>query len=88
MFFLGYDMSGESYKFEGEHYKAEPEAFEFGREWTKVAEKLWAEGKWKPHPQRTGPNGLMGVLDGLNVMRQGLVSGQKLVYRVDDTPWP
>lgn len=66
VFFLGYDMSGESDKFEGEQYKAKPEAFEFGRRWTGVVEKLWSEGKWQPHTQRVGPNGLLGVLDGLN----------------------
>lgn len=88
VFFLGYDMSGESYKFEGEEYEAKPEAFDFGRKWASVAETLWYQGKWKPHPQQIGANGLAGALDGLNEMRQGLVSGQKLVYRVDGTPWP
>lgn len=87
-FFLGYDMSGELYKFEGEIYPARPEAFDFGRTWYPAAEKLWAEGKWKPHPQRVGAGGLLGAIDGMQEMRQGLVSGQKLVYLVDDTAWP
>ncbi|KAJ4388762.1 hypothetical protein N0V93_006222 [Gnomoniopsis smithogilvyi] len=88
IFFLGYDMSGELYKFEGEVYPARPEAFEFGRRWYSVAEKLWAEGKWKPHPQRIGAGGLLGAVDGMMEMRQGLVSGQKLVYLVNETTWP
>lgn len=87
-FFLGYDMSGESYKFEGISYEAKPEALAFGREWYETAEKLWVEGKWEPHPQRMGAGGLLGLLDGMQEMREGLVSGQKLVYRVDDTAWP
>lgn len=88
VFFLGYDISGELYKFEGEIYPARPEALEFGRRWSGVAEKLWAEGKWKPHPQRIGTGGLLGALDGMQEMREGLVSGEKMVYRVDDTIWP
>ncbi|KAF3760258.1 putative zinc-binding oxidoreductase ToxD [Cryphonectria parasitica EP155] len=88
VFFLGYDMGGDTYKFEGETYEARPEAFEFARRWLETAEKLWAAGKWKAHPQRVGEGGLLGLLDGMQQMREGLVSGEKLVYRVDDTKWP
>lgn len=88
IYFLGYDMSGEAYIFEGHSFPANPEAFEFGRKWLKIAEELWASGKWQTHRQKVGQNGLLGVLDGMQVMRQGLVSGEKLVYRVDDTEWP
>lgn len=85
IFFLGYDMSGELYKYEGEIYPAKLETFQFARKWYTVAEKLWAEGKWKPHPQRVGQGGLVGVMDGMQEMREGRVSGQKLVYLVDDS---
>lgn len=88
IFFLGYDMSGEAYIFEGESYPAKPEALEFGRRWYAVAEELWASGKWRNHRQKVGEDGLMGVLDGMEKMRQGLVSGEKLVYLVDETAWP
>lgn len=47
-----------------------------------MAEKLFAQGKLKPHPQMVGDGGLKGVFDGLQKMREGKVSGQKLVYRV------
>ena len=87
-FFLGYSLSGESYIFEGEGYDAEPEDFVFGSKFTGIAEKLWAEGRWKPHPQRVGPWGLLGCIDGMKEMREGKVSGEKLVYRVDETEWP
>lgn len=76
IFFLEYDMSGELYKFEGTTYEARPEALAFGRESYKTAERLWAEGKWEPHPQRVGSGVLLGVLDGMQEMREGLVSGQ------------
>ncbi|KAJ0120960.1 hypothetical protein J7T55_015699 [Diaporthe amygdali] len=88
VFFLGYDMSGEAYIFEGDSYPAKPDAFEFGRTWYSIAEKLWASGKWQNHRQNVGEKGLLGVLDGMQLMRQGLVSGEKLVYRVEETEWP
>ncbi|KAG8163099.1 hypothetical protein KVR01_007577 [Diaporthe batatas] len=88
VYFLGYDMSGEAYIFERESYPARPDALEFGRKWYSLAEELWAGGKWQNHRQKVGDNGLLGVIDGMEKMRQGLVSGEKLVYRVDDTEWP
>lgn len=81
-------MSGEAYIFEGDSYPANPEALAFGRKWYSVAEQLWASGSWQNHRQKVGENGLLGVLDGMQMMRQGLVSGEKLVYRVDETQWP
>jgi hypothetical protein len=87
-FFLGYGMSGESYIFEKEFYEARPDMFEFAAKFAEVAEKLWAEGKWRAHPQRIEPHGLLGVSDGLQQGRDGKISGEKIVYRVDDTEWP
>ncbi len=87
-FFLGYSMSGESYIFEGESYEARPGDFAFAREWYSIAEKLWMEGKWQTHPQRVGSGGLLGAIDGMQELREGKVSGEKLVYRVEDTKWP
>ena len=87
-FFLGYSMSGEEYIFESEIYPARQEDFDFARQWYGIAERLWAEERWVPHPQRVEPGGLLGVDDGLQRMREGKVSGEKLVYRVDETHWP
>ncbi|KAK5695785.1 hypothetical protein LTR97_008205 [Elasticomyces elasticus] len=89
IFFLGYDITGESYKFEGESYPAKPELFEWTKKFTTLAEKLWAEGKWQPHPQSVREGGLLGAVEGMNLMREGKgPSGEKWVYRVDDTKWP
>jgi hypothetical protein len=87
-FFLGYSMSGEAYIFEGEHMEAQPEDFVSGSRFYRIAESLWAQGKWTPHPQRVEEGGLLGINDGLQQMRELKVSGEKLVYRVDDTVWP
>lgn len=87
-FFLAYDVSGESYKFEGDVYASNPEAFEFASKFTPIAEQLWAEGAWRAHPQRVDGDGLLGALAGMQEMREGKVSGVKLVYRIDETQWP
>ena len=87
-FFLGYSLSGEEYIFEGETYPAVPEDYVHGVKFVSIAERLWAEGKWKPHPQRIESGGLSGISDGLQQMREGKYSGEKLVYRVDETKWP
>lgn len=87
-FFLAYDVSGEEYIFESEKFPANPAAYEFAKEFVPVAEKVWAEGLIKPHPLQIGAGGFVGALDGLQTMREGKYSGQKLVYRVDETSWP
>jgi hypothetical protein len=38
------------------------------------------------HPPKVGKDGLQGVLDGLVQLKEGKVTGVKLVYRVDETP--
>lgn len=81
-------MSGEAYIFEGDHYEARPEDFAFARVWYGLAERLWGERKWKPHPQRLNEGGLLGAITGMQEMREGRVSGEKLVYRIDETVWP
>lgn len=86
-FFLGYSMSGEEYIFERGTYPASPGDFEFGVKFASVAEELWAQGKWKPHPQRLEKAGLSGIPHGLQQMREGKYSGEKLVYRVEETTW-
>jgi NADPH:quinone reductase-like Zn-dependent oxidoreductase len=50
-----------------------------------LAQDLLAQGKFRPHQVRVGNGGLHGVLEGLDLLRAGKVSGRKLVYRVSDT---
>lgn len=87
-FFLGYDVSGEEYIFEGESFPAQPDALAYARAFVPVAERLWAEGKWRPHPLRLEKGGLNGVLHGLQILREGKYSAEKLAYRVAETQWP
>lgn len=87
-FFLGYSLSGEDYIFESEYYKGVPEMYHFGVEAISLIEKLWSQGKWIAHPQSLCEGGLDGVLNGMQEMKDGRVSGVKLVYRISDTVWP
>ncbi len=88
IFFLVYSVSGEAYIFEGEAFPAAPQDYEFAKKWYPIAEKLWAEGKWKPHPQQIELGGLGGLVEGMMRMKEGKVRGVKLVYRVEETVWP
>lgn len=50
-----------------------------------IAEGILSEGKIKAHPVSVRDGGLAGVFEGLQEMREGRVSGEKLVYRIADT---
>lgn len=78
---LMYTMFGEHFKKYGGDFPASVDDYEFAKKWTSLAEKLIAEGKIKPQPKRVG-TGLEGILDGLEELKAGKVSGEKLVYRI------
>ncbi|RMZ76257.1 hypothetical protein DV737_g4876, partial [Chaetothyriales sp. CBS 132003] len=81
-----YTIFNEPYSKGGLDTPAIPEDFEFATKFIDITERLIKDGKLKTHPEKIGPNGLQGALDGLKDMQQDKVSGQKLVYRVDETP--
>ena len=88
IYFLAYSASGEPYIFENERYEADSEYFEHAMRFAEEANKLWAQGKWESHPRSEQNGGLTGALEGMAVMRAGRYSGEKLVYRIDETKWP
>jgi len=47
---------------------------------------LLAEGKLKPHPFEVVPNGLDGIIGGVQALYERKVSAKKLVARIADTP--
>lgn len=59
--------------------------FEFAKMWWGLCEGLLRDGKVVPHRARLEGRGLSGVLDGLQLLREGKISGEKLVYRVNET---
>ena len=79
---LAYSAFGEPWTYEKKLFDAVPEDFEFKKEFVKMAEKLFADGLVRP-PRvylNRGGSGLPGILRGLEEIREGRVSGGKLVY--------
>ncbi|MCJ1252152.1 hypothetical protein MMC30_009390 [Trapelia coarctata] len=85
---LAYSSLGEDFKIgeKGQEMPGKNEDLEFASKFWSIAEELLSEGKVKPHPVDLRPGGLKGVLEGLDEMRKGKVSGKKLVYRIEETP--
>ncbi|KAM0547475.1 hypothetical protein ACHAPJ_010348 [Fusarium lateritium] len=79
---LAYSAFGNPYVYEKKYFDVVPGEFEFQKKFIVLAEKLFAEGLVKA-PRvflNRGGNGLEGVLHGLEEVRDGKVSGGKLVY--------
>ncbi|KAI0047241.1 dehydrogenase [Auriscalpium vulgare] len=82
---FAFDNLGKSYDLPRKHV-ATPEANERVYGHAKLLEQLIADGKLKPNPVNVIPGGLAGVSDGFQYMLEGKVSGQKITYRIADTP--
>lgn len=78
---LAYNVFGEDFKKWGP-FPAKQQDYEFGKMFWEMSRGLLAEGKVKAARQdvNRGGKGLEGVLKGLQEMREGKVSGVKLVY--------
>ncbi|KAI1808887.1 putative zinc-binding oxidoreductase ToxD [Daldinia bambusicola] len=79
---LAYTMTGEAFTKLGHEFPANPADLEFGVKFWKLAEQLLAQGKVKPHPADVREGGLDRILEGLDDLRQGRVSGKKIVYKI------
>lgn len=58
------------------------EAFAFGKAHVRTVERLLQGGEIRALETEVGEGGLEGVLDGIKRVREGRVSGRKLVYLV------
>ncbi|KAL4738898.1 chaperonin 10-like protein [Aspergillus similis] len=83
---LAYTAVGEEFTFGEQPWPAKPEDREFAEQFASIAEKLLAEGKVNVHRPKVCPGGLNGVIKGLKLLKEDKVSGEKLVYRVAETP--
>ena len=85
---LVYTIANEYFRMgqQGPEFPAEQQDFDFAKKFGGIAEKLLAEGKFKVHPPSVRKDGLKGVLEGLQELREGKVSGAKLVYKISETP--
>lgn len=81
---LGYTAFGETFSRYGRVFEAKPEDHEFAQMFWEFSSKLLANGKVKVARTAVdqGGSGLEGVLKGLDDLKQGRVSGTKLVYRI------
>jgi len=83
---LAYTITGEGFKFGPQEWKARPEDYEFAKKFSEISTKLLASAQISVHPPKVGKDGLKGVFDGMQQLKEGKVSGTKLVYKVDETP--
>ncbi|KAJ5162236.1 chaperonin 10-like protein [Penicillium capsulatum] len=81
-----FTIFGDSFRYGDTYFPACQEDRAFAEGFLAMTESLLAEGSLLAHPVEVGSNGLRGVLDGLKRMREGRVSGRKLVYRINETP--
>lgn len=83
---MAYTVFGEDYHAGpgGRVIAARREDYELGKRFWQLCEHLFAEGKIKAYPTRVEGSGLEGVLTGLGMLRENRVSGQKLVYTLDE----
>jgi NADPH:quinone reductase-like Zn-dependent oxidoreductase len=77
-----YTIFGEAFTKYGHDFPVLEADFEFAKMWMSLVEKLVSEGKVKPHRKKVGTGGLEGVVKGLEELKSGKVSGQKLVYNI------
>jgi NADPH:quinone reductase-like Zn-dependent oxidoreductase len=78
-FTFAYTALGEKYS---DRVQASQEDYDFGAKFWKQAEEWLNSGKLKTHPVEVR-NGLEGVPQGLQDLKDNKVSGVKLVYRVE-----
>ena len=81
---LAYTVVGEYFRFGPKEMPARPQDFEFGKMFWELSRELFEQGKLKVHKislDKYG-KGFEGVIKGMNAMRKGEVSGEKLVFTV------
>jgi hypothetical protein len=81
---MAYTCFGETFRKRGTTFEAKDmqDDYKFAVQWASIFEKLLADGRIKVHPPKAMDGGLDKLTDGLDLLRNNKVSGQKLVYRV------
>lgn len=79
---LGYTVHGDNFNYGPTKYQASEEDVAFARMFYPLSGKLLAAGKLTETPFQAQSGGLMGVIDGMEALRKGQVSGSKLVFPV------
>lgn len=81
-----FTVLGEGFYYGDAWYGAEPSDQILMENIAWLSEDLLSSKALRPHRVSVGRGGLRGVLDGMDRLRKGRVSGEKLVYRVDAGP--
>ena len=79
-----YTVFGEYFKVGPQDFAAKPGDLEFGKMFWEMSRRLLEQGKVKVHKvtlEKYG-KGFEGVMKGMDAMRKGEVSGEKLVFTV------
>ncbi|KAF2428041.1 putative zinc-binding oxidoreductase ToxD [Tothia fuscella] len=85
---FGSTAIGEAFEKAGGKFEGNKEHFEHSKiVWAK-AQKLLEEKKFKPHRYEVRPGGLDGIVGGLDDLKNGKISGVKVVYRISDPEQP
>lgn len=82
---MAYSVTGEACDKFGRYHPANIEDYEYAKSFCTLSEALLGRGRLVPHPATVEQGGLRGVFDGMQQFRDGKVSGEKLVYRVEET---
>jgi len=80
-----FDLFGIDYDFP-RPFTASPELTAYGRKWIQLLSEQLVKGNLRPNPALIEPRGLASVAHGFQYMSEGKVSGQKITYRIADTP--
>lgn len=81
-FTLGYTSLGEAFQKFGKKFEANPDDLAFSSKFSAVSQKLIEEKKIRAHRHEAREGGLDGILAGLEDMKNGKISGVKVVYRI------
>lgn len=80
---MGYDVFGADVPLSGGYERsADQKKRDLAVHYFKIFQRLLDAGKLRPHPTQTLEGGLQGVLQGLQMLKSGQVSGKKLVVPV------
>ena len=83
-FTFAYTFAGEGYTGGPFHLPPSSDDFEFSNSFTRVVEKILEQSRFKFHPIDLSTGGWQGVLAGVDELRQGKISGKKLVFKVSE----
>lgn len=80
---MAFTALGEAFDIGGQQIPAIPEDHAFAVQFTRLTQELLAKNALKVHPVSIQQGGLDGILNGLQELREGKVSGVKLVYSME-----